>query len=287
MYLWPFSYACSCTSNKNLHSAFQSKLLVHLKLDAKSSKVKEYKYIKSSPLAKEHLKVGKEEWLKQMKKKSPKRVSEWAEICIPFPQNCTANTSLPLISRVVDHGVQQLCDMDSWKLVLANMYVWSALACSNPQCHSEGKWCVYMWIISSFGGEVSPTVDHKLVFYFRWWNFFPPFIRLISNKLLILFCDFIFGVPVAMVVMCVLLEDTQIIESTFHVIVKRFPSRYQAFFSENCTLPNSCLVIKAYRGSLFLKKSLWFSSGFSRMSYFNCFQAASLRALLSTTNWGV
>lgn len=56
MYLWPFGSACSCTSNTNLHSAFQSKLLVHLKPNAKSSKVEEYKHIKSSPIAKEHLK---------------------------------------------------------------------------------------------------------------------------------------------------------------------------------------------------------------------------------------
>lgn len=45
---------------------------------------------------------------------------------------------------------------------------------------------------------------------------------------LVLFCDFIFGVSVAMAVMWVLLEHTRTIESTFHVIVKSFHSLYQA-----------------------------------------------------------
>lgn len=45
--------------------------------------------------------------------------------------------------------------------------------------------------------------------------------------------------------------------------------------------------MKADWGSLFLEISFMFSLPCSRMSYFNCFQASSLRALLSTTNWGV
>ena len=44
---------------------------------------------------------------------------------------------------------------------------------------------------------------------------------------LVLFCDFIFGVSVAMEVMWVLLEHTRTLQSTFHVVVKSFQSWYQ------------------------------------------------------------
>lgn len=81
--------------------------------------------------------------------------------------------------------------------------------------------------------------------------FLSIFFQRISMKLLILFCNFIFGVPVTMVVMCVLLEDAQITQLTFHVIVKAFQASIK-LFSKNCTtLQNSCLAIKAYSGSHF------------------------------------
>lgn len=103
----------------------------------------------------------------------------------------------------------------------------SAKASPNILCHSEAKWHVYMWIISSLGGECFPSVDHKLVLYFRWYTspgehfyFFPsPDLNYIH---LVLFCDFIFGLSVAMAVMLAPLEHTRMKESTFHVIVKTF-----------------------------------------------------------------
>lgn len=63
--------------------------------------------------------------------------------------------------------------------------------------------------------------------YFIQGTFFPPFPDL-NYIPLVLFCDFIFGVSVAMAVMWVLLDHTHMIESTFHVIVKSFQSLYQA-----------------------------------------------------------
>ena len=114
----------------------------------------------------------------------------------------------------------------------------------SPLCHSAGKWCVYMWIISSFGGELSPTVDHRAVFYFRWYtssrecSSISPFPDL-NYIPAVLFCDVIFAVSVAMAVMWVPLEHARTIESTFHVIVKSFQSLYQALLQELHSPPTS------------------------------------------------
>lgn len=101
-----------------------------------------------------------------------------------------------------------------------------------------------MWIISSFGGELSPTVDHKLVFYFRWYTSSGELFFSSSPDLnyipLVLFCDFIFGVSVAMAVMWVLLEHTRLrLESTFRIIVKSFQSLYQALLRASHSPPTN------------------------------------------------
>lgn len=69
------------------------------------------------------------------------------------------------------------------------VYVWSTVAIPNLLCHSKGKWCVYMWIISSFEGEFSPTLDHKVVFYFRWYTSSRKhFFLLLISIMFLLYC---------------------------------------------------------------------------------------------------
>ena len=131
--------------------------------------------------------------------------------------------------------VETLCSMSALKPVFMCVTTYgcmrSTVTSPNLLCHSEGKWCVYMWIISSFGGELSPTVDHKLVFYFRWYtssreHFF--FLLLISIIFLVYCFATLYLVSVAMAVMCVLLKHTRTIESIFHVAAKSFQGLYQA-----------------------------------------------------------
>lgn len=143
-----------------------------------------------------------------------------------------------------------------------------------------------MWIISSFGGELSLSADHRVVFYFRWYTsswevfFFPP-----SSSDLNYVPSHIF---LWLHICCLCCHGSNVGPIRKHLYISVYFPRCCFQDSHRAFLPridNRGPGNKSIHGLLHPNTIFDLPVLPLHFNDFSCFQAASLWALLRTTNW--